>query len=141
MTEHAFVRAVHRKLDPRIKVWKIIDDYHGGVSDALYFGTGGRHLFVEYKYTKKLPVRPTTLVDKSKLPPLQQDWFRDLKERGQPVCAVIGCGEPRKYKGVWIDEPEECVTGIQNEVFLQRLLSLQEICHRIERNLLGDNDE
>jgi hypothetical protein len=138
MTEHAFVKSVHRKIDPRIKIWKIIDGFHGGVSDALYFGYEGRHLFVEYKYVKELPVRPTTIVAKTKLPPLQQEWFQDLKDRGQSVSVVVGCGLPRHYKGVVLGEPEETLSGITNADFVTRLLTKDEICHSINTFLLGD---
>jgi hypothetical protein len=138
MTEHHFVKAVHRKLDSRIKVWKILDDYHGGVSDALYFGTEGRHLFVEYKYAKELPVRMTTRVAKTELPPLQQEWFQDLKDRGQPVCVIIGTGLPRYYKGIVLWNPEDTLTGIGKADFVARLLTKDEVCHEINQYVLGE---
>lgn len=138
MTEHAFVKSVHRKIDPRIRVWKIIDDFHGGVSDAQYFGHEGRHLFVEYKYCKELPVRPTTIVAKSKLPPLQQEWFQDLKDRGQPICVVIGYGLPRHYKGVMLWEPRMTDTGITKAHFVSWSLTRDEVCHEINSYLLGE---
>jgi hypothetical protein len=141
MTEHAFVKSVHRKLDSRIKVWKIIDDYHGGVSDALYFGTEGRHLFVEYKFVKELPVRPMTIVKKSELPPLQQEWFQDLKDRGQPVCVVIGYGIPRHYKGYITWEPADTLCGITKADFVRWTLSKDEVCHEINQFVLGEHYE
>ena len=55
MNEHTFIKAFHKKLDPRIRVWKIYDPYQGGVPDALLFGCAGQMLFVEYKYKKHCP--------------------------------------------------------------------------------------
>lgn len=135
MTEHAFVRAVHNKLPSAIKIWKIIDDFHGGVSDAMYFGLEGQCLFVEYKYAKELPVRPATIVAKSKLPPLQQDWFQDLHGRSMPVAVVVGCGLPRHYKAVWFDDPRDTLNGITNADFASRLITKDEVCSRISQRV------
>lgn len=35
MIEADFTRAVHDKLPPTVKAWKIRDDYQGGVPDAF----------------------------------------------------------------------------------------------------------
>ena len=137
MTEHSFVRAVHRQLPLGIKIWKIIDDFHNGVSDALYFGTEGRLLFVEYKFVKELPVRDTTGVAKTQLPPLQREWMRDLVTRKVPAVVIVGSQSPKG--GVWISDPKEVSRGLKKSEFLDRLESVKELATHIGTHVLGDS--
>lgn len=88
MTEHAYIRAVHKKLPPTIDAWKINDVYAGGVADAYYSGCAG-DLWIEYKYVKALPKRPDTmvLIDLSEL---QKQWHRRRHAHGRRVAVVVG---------------------------------------------------
>ena len=89
MNESKFVKKVHRLLPDEIFIWKIADPFQGGVPDAQYFGQTGQSLFVEYKYIKKRPVRPTTVV-KPNLSVQQINWLNLLYERQQNVFVVLG---------------------------------------------------
>lgn len=77
MTEHSFIRSIHRKLPKEIYTWKIHDTYAGGIPDAFYAGPAGI-LFVEYKY-----VRKSTAKESLKIPfeisPVQVQWFDNAK--------------------------------------------------------------
>lgn len=88
MNEHSFVKAVHRKLPPEVYKWKIHDTYTGGVPDAMYAGPAGL-LFVEYKYLKKLPKKPTTPI-KTGLSELQIIWLERMLLYNVLVVAIIG---------------------------------------------------
>ena len=90
MTEHAFIRSIHdrlKRVDRSIYVWKINDNYQGGVADAYY--SGDRDCWIEYKYLKSLPKRSDTLI-KIDLSPLQQEWLRERHNQGRNVSVVIG---------------------------------------------------
>ena len=106
MNEHKYVRAVHRQLkkftDPSVKIWKINDNFQGGVPDAHYMGARGKHIWVEYKWVN-LPKRQTTIIkgkhfketqNSTDLSPLQIEWLSEAYERGQDVFVVVGsdCG-------------------------------------------------
>ena len=88
MNEHSFVKAVHRKLPPEVYKWKIHDTYTGGVPDAMYAGPAGL-LFVEYKYLKKLPKKPTTPI-RTGLSELQIIWLERMLLYNVLVVAIIG---------------------------------------------------
>ena len=63
MNEHSFVASIHRILKKHpVHIWKINDQYAGGVPDAFYEGVNS-DLWVEYKYIPKLPKRSTTKID------------------------------------------------------------------------------
>ena len=89
MNEHTFIKAFHKKLDPRIRVWKIYDPYQGGVPDALLFGCAGQMLFVEYKYKKALPKKETTNI-RPALSAQQSEWLKEKTARGIPILVVLG---------------------------------------------------
>lgn len=131
MDEHGFVKAVHRHLPGGVKVWKIKDDFHGGVPDALYFGTAGQLLFVEYKYQPKLPVKNTTLMFKGSVSPLQYHWFKDLKLRQIPMAFVLGA-----EKQAVILYTDKYIKGIPKAKFLENACSFQEIARDIGARLL-----
>lgn len=90
MTEHSYVRNLHSRLKrsaPEIYIWKINDPYQGGVADAYY--SQASDMWVEYKYLKTLPKRPSTVVDLG-LSPLQRKWLSDRHREGRRVCVVVG---------------------------------------------------
>lgn len=92
MNEHGFVKAVHRHLSDDVFRWKIHDKFAGGVPDAMYVGPAGV-LFVEYKYLKDFPKRPTTPL-KINVSPLQIAWMQEVSSRSSTNVAcvvVIGC--------------------------------------------------
>lgn len=98
MNEHSFVSAIHRKLrgDPRIDIWKIHDQYAGGVPDAVYFGNKGT-IWVEYKYIKQLPKKDDTLINlchSKYLSPLQQSWLERKHLLNTRIAVIVGspCG-------------------------------------------------
>ena len=90
MNEHSFVKAVHRKLSPDVYRWKIHDTYTGGVPDAMYAGPAGL-LFVEYKYLKSLPKKPTTPI-KTGLSALQLQWLERMCVYN--ILAIVIIGSP-----------------------------------------------
>lgn len=92
MNEHSFVRSFHKRLDPKLNIWKIYDPYQGGVPDALIFGTGGKSCFVEYKYVKALPKRMSTII-KPALSAQQSVWLNDKITRGLLALVILGSDE------------------------------------------------
>ena len=92
MNEADYTQAVHKRLPPTVKAWKIRDDYQGGVADAFYRrrdGEPGTPLWVEYKYLKKLPVRDTTLIVPD-LSELQKLWLTEAAAAGEQVRVIVG---------------------------------------------------
>jgi hypothetical protein len=89
MNEHSFIRAVHGHLPPEVFRWKIHDTFAGGVPDAFYAGPAST-LFVEYKYVKAFPKRPTSPI-KTTLSAQQIHWLNAMHQYSQPVAVVIGC--------------------------------------------------
>lgn len=140
MNEHSFIKAVHRQLPKHIKVWKIIDDFHGGVSDVAYFGMDGKVLFVEYKFQPTLPVRGATIPQKLKLKPQQYLWFCDLQDRKVPVAAIFGVGEP-ETGGVWVTDRKEAKDGICKDEVLRRWESPKNLITHILRSVTGDTGD
>lgn len=90
MDEHGFIRYLHSKLDPDVFHWKIHDQFAGGVPDAFY--TAKRPLWVEYKYIKTLPKRPSTNLSTC-LTVNQQLWLDRLQKANQPCALIIGSGQ------------------------------------------------
>jgi len=122
MNEHGFVRKVHTKLrvTGRLKkIWKINDNFQGGVPDAFYLGDLDS-LWVEYKYLPKLPKRDTTLVvpDVSEL---QYDWLADLQACGKNAWVAVG--HPNKVW--WTQDLELCRNGIARSTFVEESVDTQ----------------
>ena len=97
MNEHGMVRAIHNHLKhPDIDIWKINDQYHGGVPDAVYF-SAIETIWVEYKWIRSLPKRDTTLVNLcsagSYLSSNQQAWLLRKHKMNNRVMVVVGCDE------------------------------------------------
>lgn len=90
MNEHGYIRSIHRKLPKNLYIWKINDNYAGGVPDAYYSGNKN-DLWLEYKYLKTIPKRNDTVIDFTKmLSPLQQKWLKERHNEGRNVGVVIG---------------------------------------------------
>lgn len=139
MNESSFIRTVHMHMSPEVKLWKIKDDYQGGVSDALYFGSEGRLLFVEYKYLNDLPVRMNTMAfvrNAKGLSTLQFNWYKDLRERGIPVCGVFGAEVNCKRMAVLVEE-EENICGISVKDYLERMIPVKDMAIEIYRRVFG----
>jgi hypothetical protein len=90
MNEHSFIRSIHRKLPKSVFVWKICDQYAGGVPDTYYSGIAA-DLWVEYKYVR-LPKRDTSKVDFG-ISELQKLWLIERKREGRNTCLVVGAEE------------------------------------------------
>lgn len=88
MTEKDFINKIHRKLPKSIYKWKIRDTYHGGVPDAYYSGVGGC-IFIEYKYEKFLPKKPTTRIP-VKTTTQQKQWLLTARSHCVPAFVVLG---------------------------------------------------
>lgn len=88
MNEHSFIRSVHRLLPKDLLVWKINDNFAGGVPDAFISGQSGS-IWIEYKYIKALPKRPGTLL-KTSLTKQQLLWLTRLTANGHKAWLVIG---------------------------------------------------
>ncbi|MCP1316891.1 hypothetical protein [Halomonas sp. 707B3] len=123
MNEHSFIRSVHRQLPASIYRWKINDNFQGGVADAYYSDKGG-DLWIEYKYLKALPKRPTTEI-KTTLSAQQACWLTERHNEGRTVAVVIG--SPSGI--VLLTSPDEwntpltCADFIRTAIDKQRLVS------------------
>jgi hypothetical protein len=120
VNEHSFIRAIHKKLPADLYRWKIHDSYTGGVPDTLYAGPSGI-LFIEYKWLKSLPKKPTTPI-KIGLSPLQIIWLNKFHSFGQKVAVVVGYPD-----GVLLFEGNSWtkdinIANIQNYVVTDKLL-------------------
>ena len=129
MNEHGFIRYVHSKLDPKLVKWKIHDSGTGGVPDAFYMGEKS-DLWIEYKYVKSLPVRPSTIV-KTCLTELQKIWLDDLERCKRPCALAIGCGTRVAVlvKGAWN-------IGITSEEFSATSIDRKELARWIKTTCL-----
>ena len=65
--ETTFITSIHKKLpEPPPYHEKNNNPFNSGTPDVFYSGNEG-DLWVEYKFMKELPKRPTTLVDRTYL--------------------------------------------------------------------------
>lgn len=101
MNEHGFRNTIRRlalRFDPDIHIWKINDNFAGGVPD-YHLERDSDERWVEIKYLKSLPKRDTTVlnfVDNKKfLSYLQCEWLNRRQERFGDACVVIGFGETK----------------------------------------------
>ena len=123
MNEHGFIRSVHRQLPDEIYKWKINDNFQGGVADTYYSGKGG-DLWIEYKYLKVLPKRPSTVI-KTSLSAQQGMWLTERHNEGRTVALVIGSPDGI----VLLTSPDEwntpltCADFIRTAIDKQRLVS------------------
>lgn len=120
MTEHGYIRSVHRHLPAKgILVWKINDALTGGVPDCYYSGSTG-DIWVEWKYTKsptkRKPITPT-------LRSLQLRWLERQYAFGRNVYCIVGCPDG----GFIFSEPDQWVKGIPPDKFYPNLKSAKEL--------------
>lgn len=101
MNEHTFrntIKTQAQRFDPDMLVWKINDDYAGGVPD-FFFECEHTERWVESKYIKELPKRPTTIIDLMKsdkyLSNLQQEWLERREQRYGDAVVLVGIGKDR----------------------------------------------
>jgi len=92
MNEHSYIKAIHKMLPSTVYKWKINDNFHGGVADAYYSGSGG-DLWIEYKYVSNPPKRSSTEI-KTCLSLQQLHWLKSRQEEGRKVVLVIGMQAP-----------------------------------------------
>ncbi len=110
MNEHSFIRSFHKRLDPRIGVWKIHDPFQGGVPDTLLFGLNGLATFIEYKYIHFLPKRNKTII-KPGLTEQQCLWINDKITRGLSAVVILGS----KDGVVIFTTPDQWTNGIPRQ--------------------------
>lgn len=116
MNEHGFVRKVHKKLREakRLKkIWKINDNFQGGVPDAYYLGETDS-LWVEYKYLPRLPKRGNTLIVPG-LSELQYGWLQDLQEGGKNAWVAVG----HPFGVWWSTDLDLCRRGVPRSTFVE----------------------
>jgi len=99
--ETRFYEAIHRKLSPDVYREKMANPYRGGTWDMYYEGFG-KILWVEYKFTVKLPgeLDLTNVAKKPSLSKLQQAWGSRLARNAQQAAVILGFGEGRYRQGV-----------------------------------------
>jgi|TARA_R110000787_G_scaffold101792_1_gene207446 hypothetical protein len=124
MDEHGFVKSLHLKLPKTVYKWKIHDVYAGGVPDAYYEGEEGC-CWIEYKYVKSFPLRPTSII-KHSLSNLQKQWLRRANSNGQNAYVVIG-----SYDKVVILSNKEWEIPLTNEYFDNNALPRQAVVNWI----------
>tara|TARA_S200000501_G_scaffold213086_1_gene200151 strand:+ start:52 stop:456 length:405 start_codon:yes stop_codon:yes gene_type:complete len=96
MRESTFIRAVHQHVDrAKCVVWKINDNYFGGIPDCWYLGPNGQPFFIEYKWIKALPKRLSTPI-KPNLSQLQLQMCSKLERNGHLLFVVVGVEIERK---------------------------------------------
>lgn len=98
--ENVMIAHIHKNFHPEVYKMKTHNAYLGGPWDT-YYETYGEVLWVEYKYTEKLP-RITDLCDLSKktcLSKLQQDWGERLHRNAINNAVILGWGirQDRKF--------------------------------------------
>lgn len=122
MNEHGFVRKIHKKLRETgqlKKIWKINDNFQGGVPDAFYLAERGS-LWVEYKYLPVLPKRDSTIVVPD-LSELQFGWLADLQASEKQAWVVVGHPE-----GVWVTQDlARCREGIDRVSFVDESIPVK----------------
>lgn len=122
MNEHGFVRKVHDKLrrtKQLRKIWKINDNFQGGVPDAFYLAD--RELWAEYKYIPTLPKRSTTIV-RPDLSELQHGWLDALQKADKQAWVVVG-----HPQGVWVsDDLEICRRGVACSTMVEGSIPVQD---------------
>jgi hypothetical protein len=104
--ETTFIRSVHKHLPPEREFYrvKMSNPYTSGIADCWYSGST-RDLWVEYKFTERLPVRVNLIPDLSKL---QLDWLMKRHEEGRNVVVIVGC----KDGGVVLPDPLTWSEGV-----------------------------
>lgn len=109
MNEHSFIRSIHNKLPCDVYVWKINDNFQGGVADAYYSRILGGDMWIEYKYLKALPKRQDTIVQFG-LSELQKEWLNGRILDGRTVSVIVGSpnGALILTEGAWNNPITAC---------------------------------
>lgn len=124
MIESQYTANVGKRLPSSVmRSWKINDNFAGGVPDAFYRHIqGGRPLWVEYKFLKNTPKRPTTVI-KPDLSALQLHWLKEAVSANENAIVIIGCESikhRRQVCGVVLHDPVEWESGITTAEFKKR---------------------
>ncbi len=130
--ETLFTNALLKRLPDHIYVEKQYNPLRGGTYD-LYIEGQGRVLWVEMKFTAKLPpvldlMRQTT---SPKLSPLQQGWGERLVRNSIPNAVITGWQDGRKKVG-FIMIGLEFRQPFEREYLLANQLSLEKIASWIK---------
>ena len=127
MNEHGFVKKVRKKLRETKKlrrIWKINDNFQGGIPDAYYLASND--LWIEYKYLPRLPKRGSTVIV-PEVSELQYGWLEDLQAGGNSAWIVVG--HPGK---VWMtDDLELCKQGIPCSTFVDQSIMVSDLVEQI----------
>ena len=127
--EHSYIRLVHKYLDSSIYKWKICDEFQGGVPDCFYEGEF-QDLWVEYKYIKPIPKRPSTLIDLTNpdryLSKLQQHWLTRRYQKRKDSAVIAG-----STKGGVLFLDKEWELPISTEEYLSRCIPAKQIARNI----------
>lgn len=110
MNEHGFKETIRRELyryaDRDGYVWKIFDDYEGGVPDFL-LESRDRQIYVEAKFLKP-PARDDTVIKLigargHQLSALQVEWLNRRKAKFNDAWLAVGFGDQR-VQGVYVTQ-------------------------------------
>lgn len=127
MNEHGFVRKVHQALKEErslTRIWKINDNFQGGVPDAFYCAAS--QLWVEYKYISCIPKRATTVVTPD-VSELQYEWLEDLQKSGLDAWVVLG-----HPKGVLVvSDLDECRRGFTTKALVEKSIPFTDFIQSI----------
>ena len=143
MNEADFTSRIHSKIRAdRVKVWKIKDDFQGGVPDAMYLskynpnGLVQPAVFIEYKYLKTLPKREKTNIIPA-LSELQKEWLRIALIGKSKAFVIVGYPDKSGSKGVVFYTPEEWEAGITLAEFKSRTMSYVNLADFIVSQVIG----
>lgn len=143
MNEADFTSRVHSKIPAdKVKVWKIKDDFQGGVPDAMYLSKHNPNglvqpvVFIEYKYLKTLPTREKTYIIPA-LSELQKEWLRTASISGSKTFVIVGYPDKPGSKGVVFYTSEEWEAGITLAEFKSRVMSYTDLADFIVSQVIG----
>lgn len=143
MNEADFTSRVHSKIPAdKIKVWKIKDDFQGGVPDAMYLSKHNPNglvqpvIFIEYKYLKALPKREKTYIIPA-LSDLQRVWLRTALIGKSKAFVIVGYPDKSGSKGVVFYTPEEWEAGITLAEFKSRVMGYADLADFIVSQVIG----
>ena len=123
MNEHSYIRSLHtllKKGGMDVDIWKVNDNFAGGVPDVAYFGAINT-LWVEYKYIKQLPKKNSTIIDLTNsakyLSLLQQQWLERKHLLNIRTAVIVGSPSGNGiYDGIMWREPVTTGEFIANAV-------------------------
>lgn len=137
MTEHKRTASIHKALTKRgklKKIWKINDNYQGGVPDSFYLADD--ELWIEYKNLNPLPKRPTTIIH-PELSEQQFEWLADLQAAGKQAFVVVTWGE-RANARAWVSSDLPRIRGgIMQAEMVQEAITLDELVQWIEKRCVA----